>query len=90
MVLRLMIRLFLPAPFQPPAHAHHQNHDQNQPDPVLQMLVEIVQPRRNHLTTSVTDSGKNQRPGKCAKDIQWQKDFRRQLVAETAREEKAG
>ncbi len=52
---------FLPAPFQPPAHAAYQNHDQNQPDPVLQMLVEIVQPRRNHLPTSVTDSGKNQR-----------------------------
>lgn len=85
MVLRLMIRLFLPAPFQPPAHAHHQNHDQNQPDPVLQMLVEIVQPRRNHLTTSVTNSGKNQRPGKCAENIQRQKDFRRQLAGTNQR-----
>ena len=49
------------------------------------MLIEIVQPRRNHLTTSVTDSGKNQRPGKCAEDIQWQKDFRRQLAGTNQR-----
>ena len=49
------------------------------------MLVESVQPRRNHLTTSVTDSGKNQRPGKCAENIKRQKDFRRQLAGTNQR-----
>ena len=72
--------LFIPRLFpmlQPQPDRNYRHDNQDNPCPVLQMLVNIMQPRTNHFSTHITERGKDQGPGNRAKDVQRQENFRR-------------
>ena len=48
----------------------HQRHYEDQPDPVFNVLIEMVQPRADRFAAKIAKGSKNQRPNDGAKNIQ--------------------
>ena len=58
----------------------HHHHREDQPDPVLQMGVQMMQPRANHLAAEIANGGKQQGPHQRSDNIQRQENARRQAA----------